>query len=188
MLALISKYRAVVFSAGITLLSSSLKFLSVIEIGGFSPRLIAAIFTVIIGSTATLFSILIIYGELIAAADKKEYLQDLERTFRWPVGTAVFGFIIAILSSTFSLTMEYTPSSAYGFTIDEIMSLIMLFILIYAILAFRESFLFVLKSAIKMESKEDGNDGPQNEMTKQDKTSEREPEPTERTREPIKQR
>jgi hypothetical protein len=157
MLALISKYRAIAISIVITATSILLSSAGIIHVDGFSPELTAAIFTVIVGSTATLFSILVVYGELIAAADEKEYLQDLERTFRWPVGTAVYGFVIAVVFSTISIDSQHLPEKILSFTPNDILNYLMLFILLYSILSFRQSFIFVLKCSIKMEAKNNIN-------------------------------
>ncbi|MWV64483.1 hypothetical protein GRS48_06545 [Halorubrum sp. JWXQ-INN 858] len=164
-----------VLAASITILVGALSHLDLLTITPISPALAAGIFTVIVGTMGTLFSIISLYGEVIAAAkeksetggaesqgdnegsasedateNKKNFLRHLKRTFSVPVKIAVSGFIIAVLSNIYKVNIPTDVSVL--FTINEWFSLMMTFLLMYAILSFWEAFSFVLRTVLLMES------------------------------------
>lgn len=159
----------------ITMLVGILSHIGLVSITPISPALAAGIFTVIVGTMGTLFSIISLYGEVIAAAkeksetggneseedneesasedtieNKKNFLRHLKRTFSVPVKIAVSGFIIAVLSNIYKINISTDVHVL--FTINEWFSLIMTFLLMYAILSFWEAFSFVLRTVLLMES------------------------------------
>lgn len=131
------------------------KFTDWVSIVYISPRLSAAIFTVIVGSTGTLFSILIVYSRIIRIASDKKYLRKLKRTFRWPFHTAILGFVIAVLASIFRIQDPTLAEWRLVFTLEEWFSILMSLLLIYSILAFREAFFFVTEATISIAENED---------------------------------
>ena len=115
-----------------------------------SPAVSAAIFTVVVGSTGTLFSILIVYSRIIRLAGDGEYLKKLKRTFRWPFHAAILGFVIAILTSMFRIEDPALANWRVIFTLEGWFSILMGLLLIYSILAFRGAFYFVTETTIEM--------------------------------------
>lgn len=155
-----------VISFLITVVSGILAYIEVITFSIISPPLIAGIFTVIIGAVGTLFSILILYGEVISRAREKsdesrDYFTHLRRTFQVPVKIAVIGFIISVLSNAFDLNTQIIFAESPLFTFSQWFSLIMTFLLIYAILSFWGAFSFVLRTVIALEAI-DSNSGKEN--------------------------
>jgi hypothetical protein len=149
----LAKFRSIVVTVLLISLFAILGVLDVVQIGEFSPTLAAAIFTVIIGTVGTLFSILVVYSELIASAGDLGHLTDLKRTFGWPVGVSVIGFTIAILSNVFSLSQGIVTPNQFVFTLSQWYSLLMTGLLLYAILSFGDAFSFTLRTIIEMETK-----------------------------------
>lgn len=119
----------------------------VINIISFSPSLAAAIFTVIVTTTATLFSILIVHSTVIKRAHEKELLSKLSDTFKIPILVAVLGFSIAIVSSTIRFR-KWIPESVYDIRSEQILSVAFIFLMLYAILSLYAAFDFVLKTTI----------------------------------------
>lgn len=138
------------------LLSRYTDYISLVYI---SPRLSAAIFTVVVGSTGTLFSILIVYSRIIRMASDDKYLRKLKRTFRWPFHTAILGFMIAILASMFRIQDPTLAQWRLIFTLKGWFSILMGLLLIYSILAFRGAFFFVTEATISVAENEDEESG-----------------------------
>lgn len=135
----------------LSLLSRFTDYISMVYI---SPRLSAAIFTVVVGSTGTLFSVLIVYSRIIRMASDNEYLKKMKRTFRWPFHTAILGFVIAILASMFRIQNPALTEWRFIFTLEGWFSVIMGLLLIYSILAFRGAFFFVTEATMSVAENE----------------------------------
>lgn len=133
------------------------KLTNYISIQFISPKLAAAIFTVVVGSTGTLFSILIVYSRIIRSASEKNYLTKLKRTFTWPFHTAILGFIIAVLASIFRIQDPALANSSFIFSVRGWFSVLMGVLLIYSILSFREAFFFVTETTVAAAVDDDDN-------------------------------
>jgi hypothetical protein len=136
----------------LSLLSRFTDYISMVYI---SPRLSAAIFTVVVGSTGTLFSILIVYSRIIRMASDSNYLKKMKRTFKWPFHTAILGFVIAILASMFRIQDPALTEWRFIFTLEGWLSTLMALLLVYSILAFRGAFFFVTEATISVAESED---------------------------------
>jgi uncharacterized protein YacL len=109
-------------------------------IKSFSPRLAAAIFTVVIGASVSLLAIFASYQDMISNADDANLLGTLRKVFYWPIVLSIIGFILAILTSVFSLSEAARTSIPISTPLSSILSLVLAGLLIYAILSFREVF------------------------------------------------
>lgn len=135
----------------ISLILASLASIDWIELTPISPPLMAAIFTVIVGTVGTLFSILLLYSEIISAADNLDYLESLKTIFTYPIFVSCVGFILSILTST-ARTQTDIPALPYSpLSNGDLVIIFFLFILLYAILSFLSAFLFVFNTVIEME-------------------------------------
>lgn len=137
----------------ITLACLILTALDMVSVSNFSPTLAAGIFTVIIASIGTLFSVLVVYDELIAAADKLDYLNDLKKTFKNPVLTAVVGFTIAVLGAGLSLPTKSLSWPDFFLSGQETSALAMMWLLLYSIFSFYAAFDFMIETIAEMNTK-----------------------------------
>lgn len=129
-----------------------LDFINIIKVESFSPSLAAAIFTVIITTIGTLFSILSLYNRVLQRAYKQDYYDRLKRTFMIPVSTGVWGFIISTLGTVVSVEPMVRKYIAIS-TLVYLFTVTMLFLLFYSILSFYAAFKFVLSVVLKKEKK-----------------------------------
>ena len=131
-----------------------------VEIDSFPKNIAGAIFTVIIGATMTLLTILEVYGSFVKSAEEKGKLNAIKKTFKYPVLIAVIGFIVAILSSTFVITSKTFLSRFPIFPPKEWLSLLMSGLLLYAVIAFAHTFSFIFRVVTDPNTGEnDGTDG-----------------------------
>ena len=148
------RYKEAIISVVLVFILAILAAVDIISISSFSPGLAAAIFTVIIGTTATLFSILVLVGEIISKAKNKEYLQDIKRTFEWPVNSGVIGFLISVIGDLYYLNMDILNQwNLLWFTLSEWYSLVISGILFFSILSFKNAFEFILLSVLGWKGK-----------------------------------
>ena len=149
------RYKEVIRSVVLVGLLAILSIFDIVTISSFSPGLAAAIFTVIIGTTATLFSILVLVGEIISRAESKEYLEDVRRTFAWPVKAGVIGFLLSIISDLYYLNLEFIGTNELlWFTFSEWNSLVISGILFFSILSFKNAFGFILLTVLGWKGKD----------------------------------
>jgi len=154
--------RYFLISLGVPAIVSILSIFFPIEIKPISPSLAAGIFTVIIGTTGTLFSILALYGEVITIASEKSdrdknYINKIRRTFSIPVKTSVLGFLIAVFANTYQINAVIVPEKYSLMTNSEAFSTIMLFLLLYSMMSFWGAFSFIIRTIIAREAKSGNN-------------------------------
>jgi len=159
------RYKEATYSVVLVGLLAVLSIFDILTISSFSPGLAAAIFTVIIGTTATLFSILVLVGEIISRAESKEYLEDVRRTFEWPVKAGVIGFLLSIISDLYYWNIDFIGTNEFlWFTFSEWNSLVISGILFFSILSFKNAFGFILLTVLGWKGKEDADDDELDEI------------------------
>lgn len=154
-----NRYKEIIYSVVLVGLLAVSSIFDILTISSFSPGLAAAIFTVIIGTTATLFSILVLVGKIISRAESKEYLEDVRRTFEWPVKAGVIGFLISIISDLYHWNTDFIGTNEFlWFSFSEWSSLVISGILFFSILSFKNAFRFILLAVLGWKGKEEDAD------------------------------
>lgn len=134
-----------------------LTYVGVLRINEFSPALAAGIFTVVIGASISLLAIFASFEDAIGKADDAELLDLLRKVFYWPILLSILGFIIAITVSVFSVTESRFAEFRLIFSLEELVSLLLATLLIYAILSFREVFRTVYYVIVGLNRNSDSN-------------------------------
>lgn len=126
-------------TAIIILTLAGLASLDLINLTSFSPALAAAIFTVVIGASVSLLTVLSSYDDVVSNAKDGDMMGLLRRVFYWPIIVSVAGFVLAIIASIVTIP-DKLDNSVYIFSIGEYLTLTFAALLIYSILSFREVF------------------------------------------------
>lgn len=109
------------------------------ELEGLNGTLAAAIFTVIVSSTAVFFTAFTSNSELVLAIKNRGYFPKMISYFAIPILTSLLGLLLAVLGASFS-SPSWVPTAASG----DIFQLVILFLVVYAIYGFIGTVLYVL--------------------------------------------
>jgi hypothetical protein len=144
------RYISAITAALITSLFAALHYHNMVKFVEISPAILSAVFTVILGTIATSFSILMITSEIISAASDLDMKSEIRKIFFYPLRAASLGLVLSITA----LTFNFPILQEFNFlNLDklQIFRYILFFLLIYGILATYNAISFVIRASIEME-------------------------------------